>query len=59
MEMPGNSFPGEPGAGVVPPRTLDPILTLNPVEVGGPKPMLPKLEVRPDNESDTPGGGKS
>lgn len=52
-----NSFPGEPGAGVLPPRGLAPILTPKPDDVGGPNPMLLRLEERPVES--TPGGGKS
>ena len=52
-----NSFPGDPGAGVFPPSVLDPKLTTNPDDVGGPKPMLLRLGERPVES--TPGGGNN
>lgn len=52
-----NSFPGDPGAGVFPPILLGPMLTPNPDDVGGPRPMLLRLEERPVES--TPGGGNN
>ena len=56
-DMLENNLPGDPGAGVFPPSVLGPIFTPNPDDVGGPKPMLLRLDDSPVES--TPGGGKS